>query len=132
MNKILLFLLLSIFCGCSATVNRSDASISFSETEHNFGTVPYQKEAAYSFSFSNPGKTNLIIYDVKTSCGCTIPEWTKKPLETAEAGEIGIKYDAAFPGVFHKTITVYYNGKESPVTLTIKGEVEYPEETNRK
>ncbi len=40
-------------------------------------------------------------------------------------GGIKIKYDAVFPGVFHKTITVYFNGKGSPVRLSVKGQVGY-------
>lgn len=39
-----------------------------------------------------------------------------------------IKYDADSPGVFHKTIKVHYNGKNSPVQLSIRGQVEYPED----
>lgn len=128
MNKHFTVLLFMIFCACSATVNRNDASISFSEEKHDFGTVSYKKEATYSFEFFNSGKTMLIINDVKTSCGCTIPEWPKEPVRPGEKGTIKIKYDAAFPGVFHKTVEVFYNGAGSPANLEIKGEVEYPEE----
>jgi hypothetical protein len=39
-----------------------------------------------------------------------------------------IKYDADFPGTFEKTITVHYNGKDSPAILKIKGQVAYPED----
>jgi len=69
----------------------------------------------------------LIISDVQTSCGCTVPEWTKEPLRSGKKGMLTIKYDAAFPGVFHKTVEVTYNGPDSPVSLEISGEVEYPE-----
>lgn len=130
MNKHLSVLILLFMCACSATVSRNDASISFSEDKHDFGTIPYKKEAVYSFEFTNSGKTMLLINDVKTSCGCTVPEWSKKPIRPGNKGQITIKYDAAFPGVFHKTIDVVFNGAGSPYLLEIKGDVDYPEELN--
>ena len=127
MNKYCSILFFILLCGCSANVIRNDAFISFSKDKHDFGKIPYKKEATFSFSFSNSGKTMLIINNVKTSCGCTIPEWSKEPIRPGKKGQITIKYDAAFPGVFHKTVEVYYNGSDSPSILMIKGEVEYHE-----
>lgn len=123
----LIIFVITLF-SCSFTPLQNNASLSFESLEHNFGVIPYKNEAEYNFKFSNSGKTPLIISDVKTSCGCTVPDWPKKPVKPGKSGEVKIKYDAAFPGVFHKTIEVFYNGKDSPQTLTIKGEVEYPED----
>ncbi len=128
MNKFLTILFLIALYSCNSFVGSNNASISFDKNKHDFGTIPYKNEATYSFEFSNPGKTMLIINDVKTSCGCTVPEWPKEPIRPGEKGIIKIKYDAAFPGVFHKTAEVYYNGISSPDSLEIKGQVEYPEE----
>lgn len=128
MNKHFVILLFLFFCACTANIPRNDASIGFAYEKHDFGTIPLKKEATYSFGFTNPGETMLIINDVKTSCGCTVPEWSRKPIRPGEKGLIKINYDAAFPGVFHKTIEVFYNGTDSPDTLEIKGEVEYPDE----
>lgn len=130
MNKHFAVLLFVLLCSCSATVTRNDASINFGEVKHDFGTVSYKKETTCAFEFSNSGKTMLIINDVKTSCGCTVPEWPKEPISPGDKGTIKIKYNAAFPGVFHKTVEVFYNGPGSPAKLEIKGEVEYPEEKN--
>ncbi len=127
-NVLLILVFLVIAVSCSPTEIMRDAEINVSSKEHNFNSLPYKKEAEYSFQFTNPGKTPLLIFDVKTSCGCTVPEWTKKPIKPGKSGEIKIKYDAAFPGVFHKEILVYYNGQDSPVKLSIKGQVEYPDD----
>ena len=128
MKRFALFLLAIILLSCGSTPPQNNASIHFEILEHNFGTLPYKVEAEYSFQFTNPGKNPLVILDVKTSCGCTIPEWPKKTIKLDGNGEIKIKYDAAFPGIFHKTIEVFYNGKDSPQTITIKGEVKFPED----
>jgi len=54
--------------------------------------------------------------DVKTSCGCTIPEWPRKPVKPGAKGEIKVKYDAAFPGVFqHQT------GRRNGVLPSVEG-----------
>ena len=126
MRKWLYILFLIFFCTCKVADTSKEAQINFSRANHDFGSLSYQNEASYSFQFKNPGKTPLVIFDVKTSCGCTVPEWTKKPVKPNDSGEIKIKYEAAFPGMFHKEISVYFNGKDSPVKLTIKGQVEYP------
>lgn len=121
MNKFYSFVFLVLLSACSTTVTRNDASIGFNKEKHDFGTIAYKKEAACTFEFSNTGKSVLIIYDVKTSCGCTVPEWTKEPILPGKKGLLKIKYDAAFPGVFRKTIDVTYNGSGSPVSLEING-----------
>jgi hypothetical protein len=78
--------------------------------------------------FSNTGDTPLVIQNVKTSCGCTVPEWPQKPVNPGNSGEIKINYDTSHPGMFNKTITVFYNGQESPQVLNIKGKVASSEE----
>jgi hypothetical protein len=130
MTKHFNILLIVFIYACTGTVSRNDAYISFSKDKCDFGTIPYKKEAVYSFEFTNSGKTMLIINDVKTSCGCTIPEWPKEPIRPGRKGQLTIKYDAAFPGVFHKTIDIVYNGVGSPYQLEIVGNVDYPEGLN--
>lgn len=124
--------LILLLVACSTPVTHYDAVIRVNVQVHDFGTIALKEEVQYSFEFSNPGKTPLVINNVTTSCGCTIPEWTRKPVNPGTRGEVKVFYDAALPGVFHKTITVYFNGKESPVRLSIKGKVGPPEqkETN--
>lgn len=129
MKLLITLLLTTTIYACSvSTPTNTDASLTFTELSHDFGTLTYKKEAECVFEFSNPGKTPLVVFEVKTSCGCTVPKWTTKPIKPNGKGEIKIKYDADFPGAFHKTITVFYNGKNSPITLIINGQVDYPKE----
>lgn len=111
-------------CSCSASVVRKETTIRFIEKKHDFGKIPLKKGATYSFEFLNTGKSPLVIYDVKTACGCTIPEWTKAPVSGGKTGNVIVKYDASYAGEFHKSILVKYNGPDSPVELEIGGEVE--------
>ncbi len=131
MKKDLFLVIFFVFFSCSPTIPANDASISISSLEYNFGELFYKSKAVYKFDFTNPGKTPLVIYNVKTSCGCTVPQWPKKPIRSGKTGTIAIEYDTSHAGAFNKTITVFYNGKESPVELSIKGRVKYPKEIEK-
>lgn len=127
--KYLFILAVTVFgLGCETKIAKNDSKIQFASTEYNFGELIFKGEGSCNFTFSNSGETPLLIQNVKTSCGCTVPEWPKKPIKPGENGKIEIEYDTTHPGMFQKTITVFYNGKNSPETLTIKGRVVYPDE----
>jgi hypothetical protein len=118
-------------CGgfaCNTTVLNNNAEIKFETTEIDLGELKFKGNGNCSFTFTNTGNTPLVIQHVKTSCGCTMPEWPNKPVKPGKSAEIKINYDTTHPGAFNKTITVFYNGKNSPVMLFIKGSVEYPKE----
>ncbi len=124
MKKNLFVIFVSLLVACTSTTNNNDAVIKFDKEKYDFGKISYKKEATCTFEFSNSKNSILIIYDVKTSCGCTVPEWTKAPIRIGKKGELKIKYDAAYSGIFHKTVEVFYNGPNSPAILEIKGEVD--------
>jgi len=106
--------------------NPDAPEIFFEETEHNFGTLSYKGDGECSFTFKNTGKEPLILTNVRSSCGCTVPQWPKEPFKKRKEGTITIKYDTRIVGAFSKTIRVYSNANNSPVVLTIKGKVELP------
>ena len=126
MRNLYLLITLYIFSCTEETPVQNNAIIAFTQAEYNFGEMQQNQKAVYAFAFSNPGNTPLVIHKVETSCGCTVPEWTKQPIKPGGKGKISIKYDTSRPGAFSKSITVYYNGKNSPVRLKIKGSVNYP------
>jgi hypothetical protein len=138
MNKNLQFsfLILSVFyLSCNPNNSKKGvvsegilSSIAFKVSTYDFGKIPANKDATATFNFSNTGKSPLVISEVKTSCGCTVPEYPKGIIKPNETGEIKVIYDAKYPGRFNKTITVFYNGKDSPKTLAIKDEVPYPKD----
>ncbi|MBR4266423.1 MAG: DUF1573 domain-containing protein [Bacteroidales bacterium] len=100
------------------------AVMTFKYTEHNFGNKESGSDVSYDFEFVNTGKSDIIITNVSTSCGCTTPEWTKQPVPSKSRGVIKVKYDSNRIGNFSKTITVYSNAKNSPVVLSIKGNIQ--------
>ncbi len=98
--------------------------ITFEVTEHDFGTMKQGSDVSFDFIYKNTGKSDLIIQNVKKSCGCTTPEWSKAPLKKKKKDIIHVKYDSKRIGSFHKTVTIYSNAENSSVVLTIKGKIE--------
>jgi Protein of unknown function (DUF1573) len=95
----------------------------FNNTTYNFGEIIQGSEATCIFSFSNVGKNPLVIENVRSSCGCTVPSWPKEPIKRKGEGEIFVKYNTSTPKSFTKSITVYSNAKNSPIRLTVTGTV---------
>lgn len=130
------FFLLSLFVSMAFTmINAQDVKtqdqplngpkISFSELEHNYGTLKKGGDGNCEFTFTNEGNEPLILSNVKASCGCTTPSWTKEPIMPGKTGTIKVRYNTNNVGGFTKTITVTSNAIDSPrVTLKIKGKVE--------
>jgi len=99
------------------------AAIEWEFTEYDFGKIEKSKPVTIDFVFKNPGMIPLIIQDVKTSCGCTVPEYPKQPIAPGSSGKITVTYDAKDSGYFSKTITVITNTEQNTNLLYIKGEV---------
>ena len=76
-----------------------------------------------TFSFKNTGNAPLIVSDVKSSCGCTVPKKPTAPIMPGETGEIEVKYDTNRVNPIRKTITVTSNAETQTVALKIKGTV---------
>jgi len=102
-------------------------AIEFEVTEHDFGTIPQGGNGSYEFEFTNTGTEPLILSNVRSSCGCTVPQWPQQPINPSEKAAIKVKYDTNRVGQFNKSITVYSNASETPIVLHISGNVEAKE-----
>src|SRR3989304_6905111 len=135
MKKILSVMAITAFfisISCSQTTGHADgkkegAAIEFEAREHDYGTIARGGDGTYEFIFRNAGKEPLVLKNVRTSCGCTVPEWPKEPILKGEKGKIKVSYNTRITGTFSKSITVYSNAGDKPVVLVIKGKVESAE-----
>lgn len=127
-NKLIILLAFSVLA-CKPVVKPGDqTTIGIEQREIDMGKLEYKMPETAEIQFENTGEHALVIYKVETSCGCTAPRWSKKPVKPGEKGHISVTYDSEFPGTFRKTISVHYNGAGSPENIIIKGEVSYNEE----
>ena len=106
----------------------SPTTISVDKTEINMGVLTQGNPQTVTFKLTNTGESPLFIKHVESSCGCTVPEWTKKPVKPGSTVEIKVTYDAEYPGRFIKQIRVLCNAGNGVVELRIKGEVSSEQE----
>jgi hypothetical protein len=124
MKTIILALVLTI-AGFVANGQQKGANISFDLESFSFGKIEETKGAvSYVYNFTNTGSEPLVLQNVQPSCGCTTPEWSKKPVVPGGKGFIKATFNpAGRPGPFVKSITVVSNAANSPVVLKFSGEV---------
>jgi hypothetical protein len=101
----------------------AEAAFSWTNTEHDFGKIQVGIPVTYEFTFVNAGDIPLVISTVQASCGCTVTNYTKDPIEPGSTGYVKATYNAASVGQFSKTVTVNANTENGIARLTVKGEV---------
>ncbi len=127
-------LLLAAFVGFSS-VSFAQAKIEFIAKDNtiDYGTVTKEADNGLrTFEFKNTGNQPLMITNVQSTCGCTVPSFPKEPILPGKTGKIDVKYNMS-PGPIRKTITVESNAVNydgGKVPLKIKGEVIVKQETN--
>lgn len=98
--------------------------ITFDKKVYDFGTVPEGEVVETTFKVTNTGESDLIIKEANASCGCTVPTWTKKPIEPGESGEIAVKFDTGGkPNKQSKSVTLVTNTESGSETIRISGMV---------
>lgn len=96
--------------------------MSFDEMEYDFGTVDEGTVVEHEFTFTNTGKAPLIVVDAKSSCGCTVPTWSKEPIAPGATGSMMVKFNTnGKPNAQTKAITVTANTEKGTESVRIKG-----------
>jgi Protein of unknown function (DUF1573) len=94
--------------------------MAFEESEFDFGTIDQGTPVEHVFKFTNTGDADLIIVDAKSSCGCTVPEYTKDPVAPGATGELLVKFNGSGKNQVSKTVTITANTQAGKETLKIK------------
>jgi hypothetical protein len=113
-----------------ASAQEKVAKIEFKSDTIDYGTINKGADGVRIFEFTNTGTAPLIISDVKSTCGCTVPKKPEGPIMPGQTGEISVKYDTNRVNPIRKTITVTSNADTPTVALKIKGEVIDPAQTS--
>lgn len=102
--------------------------IVFDSTDLHMGRIAEGQQVERQFNFVNRGKVDLVITDVRASCGCTVArDWPRMPVAPGAGGSIKVNFDSeGRPGMQHKTITVVANTTPPTTVLTLNGEVVAP------
>jgi len=90
-------------------------------TEHDFGTIKEGDKVNYTYKFKNSGEVPLIIENVRPSCGCTAPHWSKEPIPVGGVGEVQVEFNSkGKKNAQNKTVTVTANTWPKTTTLRFK------------
>jgi len=109
--------------GKTTEAKASGPVMKLQETVVDYGTIEQNSDPLRRFHFTNTGTEPLIITNAKGSCGCTVPDYPKKPIMPGESATIDVRYATDRVGPFTKTVTVTTNEVAPTTVLTIKGEV---------
>lgn len=118
----LLFFSLFVF-SMTTFAQQSGPSIKFDKLVHDFGAIVQGDNAEYEFHFINNGNAPLIISNVRSTCGCTVPTWPHDPVMPGQEGKIKVHYDSNRVGEINKQITVESNSATGQVYLKIIGTI---------
>lgn len=100
----------------------NNTSFQANKTHIDLGKFYYDNMSQSEFVLINTGNNPLVVIDVSTSCGCTSVEYNKEPVKPGDELKLIVKYKADEPGHFSKSIKVFCNTKDSPISLKITGE----------
>lgn len=96
----------------------------FADTAHDFGTMSEGEKVEHEFSFKNEGNSPLLIAGASTSCGCTVPEFSREPIAPGSTGTLKVSFSSAGKqGHILKAITVSSNAFPPTRVLTITADV---------
>lgn len=114
-----------LLCSLTAFAQSSERLIEWQgETEHDFGDLEHKQPVRHAFVFKNTSEQPITVENVRTTCGCTAPDWSYDPVLPGETGTINIEYDAQKTRYFRKRILVFFNEQRKGEKLYITGYVE--------
>ncbi len=98
--------------------------IAFSESSFDFGDIVSGDRVEHVFEFENTGNEPLILSDVRTTCGCTAPEWEREPVMPGDKSLLKVLFNSTGKmGIQNKVITVMSNAVNNPARVKIVSNV---------
>lgn len=93
-------------------------TMTFYETNFDFGTIPDDKVVKHVFKLKNTGKAPLMIARTDVSCGCTVPSYSQEPIAPGQDGEITVTFNPkGKSGTQHKNVIVHSNAEPEAVSI---------------
>jgi hypothetical protein len=99
-------------------------TMDFPDTLHDFGPIHQGEVVQHEFTFTNNGKTPLIISSAIGSCGCTVPDYPHDPVQPGQSAVMKVTFNSAGKfGPQVKTVTIHANTVRNVHELFIKADV---------
>lgn len=110
--------------GMDTVAAANKPELTFKDTLYNFGTVHEGEVVEHEFSFTNTGKSPLIISSAAGSCGCTVPQYPKEPIGPGQSGILKVTFNSAGKaGHQEKSVSIQTNTLRNVHMLYIQAEI---------
>ncbi|MBE7629545.1 DUF1573 domain-containing protein [Tenacibaculum piscium] len=103
------------------TLTVSAQEFKFETETIDYGKIAVGSEGKRTFEFTNIGDEPIIIKDIISACGCTVPKKPEAPIMPGQKGSIDVSYDTKRVGGFSKALTIVSNAKNTRKRVKIKG-----------
>ncbi len=101
--------------------------MSFDRVLHDFGSINNGERQETTFTYTNTGDKPLIVTDIKSTCGCTVPKnWNKSPLAPGESSTFTVNFDGKGANKVSKTINVFANTPKTKESVRITAFINNP------
>ena len=101
--------------------------MTFDRKVHDFGNIIDGQAQETVFNYTNTGDAPLVISEIKSTCGCTVPQdWSRAPLLPGESSKFTVKFNGKGANKTSKTVTIKANTKSGSESVRISAFINKP------
>lgn len=114
-----------IICILSVSFAPAQNRLAFEPAVWDFGAIEEADGPVdHTFTGRNVSDRPLVILDATSSCGCTVPSFSRKPVLPGAETQIVVRFDPTNrPGSFEKDLWIYDSDRKRIATISIRGSV---------
>ncbi len=112
MKKVFLAIL---FTCVSLFAQFSGPKVSVQSDKYDFGKVKQKTTVTHEFTIKNTGNADLVIKNVKASCGCTVAKPSKEIIKPGDFAKIKVSFNTGRrKGIQRKHVYIFTNDPQKP------------------
>ena len=101
--------------------------MTFDRKVHDFGNIIDGQSQETVFNYTNTGDAPLVISEIKSTCGCTVPQdWSRAPLLPGESSQFTVKFNGKGMNKTSKTVTIKANTQRGTESVRISAFINKP------
>ncbi len=89
-------MVLVVAVGCAAPEGAALPHLDLPTTSVDLGTIPKCPDVAHIFAVQNTGTTDLQVWNLVTSCGCTTAELSSSAIPPGQRADLTVTFDPDF------------------------------------
>jgi hypothetical protein len=93
--------------------------LSLDKKEHDFGTLMNGTPVETVFKYTNTGNSMLVVSNIKSTCGCTVPKDYTKEVAPGETGQFTVNFNGKGNGKVSKSLTITANTEKGTEVVKI-------------